>query len=207
MKLDRLLVLLFATLLLSLRPASAAETTGGDPLGESLFLPDLILQNGEAIGLSDAKRQEIQALMEKAQGRFPELQQALQKEQATLIALVDRKAPDDAILKQLDSLIARERDFKREQITLMLSLRRFLSVEQQAKLKELRKTHNPAAIEARLKEKLARVEAGVQKIVSGGGQPVSIMAKMQSLPELMRLGKVEEAEGLLDQVLNQLDAK
>lgn len=207
MKLDRLLVLLCATLLLSLRPASAAETTGGDPLGESLFPPDLILQNGEAIGLSDAKRQEIQALMEKAQGRFPELQQALQKEQATLIALVDRKAPDDAILKQLDSLIARERDFKREQITLMLSLRRFLSVEQQAKLKELRKTHNPAAIEARLKEKLARVEAGVQKIVSGGGQPVSIMAKMQSLPELMRLGKVEEAEGLLDQVLNQLDAK
>ena len=208
MKLNRLFVLLCASVLLISKTVSADETASGDPLAERLFPPDLILHNGEAIGLSDEKRQEILSRMEKAQVRFQELQQALLKEQDAMVALLDREKPDEtALLKQLDSLFARERDIKREQFGLMLSLRNLLTAEQQARLKGLRKTHNPSAMEVRLKEKLARVEAGVQKIASSGGDPSSIAEKMQPFPELMRVGKVKEAEGLLDRVLNELEAK
>jgi hypothetical protein len=89
----------------------------------------------------------------------------------------------------------------------MLSLRNLLSTEQQTRLKELRKTHSPSAIEARLKEKLSRVEAGVQKLASNGSDPSSITEKMQQFPELMRTGKVKEAEALLDRVVKELEAK
>jgi len=206
MKLNRIIILMLASLALVSNPARADEPA--DPLAERLFPPDLILHNGEAIGLSDEKRQEIVSRMEKAQARFQELEPALRKERDAMVALLDReKADETVLLKQLDALIAREREMKREQFGLMLSLRNLLTGQQQARLKELRKTHAPSVLEARLKEKLARVEAGVQKLANSGGDPSSIAEKMQPFPELMRAGKVKEAEALLDRVLKELEAK
>src|SRR5438093_3216805 len=65
MKLNRIVILMCASLALVSITARADEPA--DPLAERLFPPDLILQNGEAIGLSDEKRQEIVSRMEKAQ--------------------------------------------------------------------------------------------------------------------------------------------
>ncbi len=62
-------------------------------------------------------------------------------------------------------------------------------------------------MEAKLKDKLSRVEAGVQKLASNGGDPSAVAEKMQQFPELMRAGKVKEAEALLDRVLKELEAK
>jgi Spy/CpxP family protein refolding chaperone len=207
MKLDRAFVFLCAGLVFLFNTASA-ETASGDPFADWLFPPDLILHNGEAIGLSDQQRQQILSRVEKEQARFQELEQALHKEQDAMVELLDRDQPEEtAILKRLDNLIARERDIRREQFGLMLALRNLLTAEQQTRLKALRKTYNPPAMEARLKEKVARIEAGVQKIVNGGGDPSSITGKMQRFPELMRVGKVKEAEGLLDRVLTELEAE
>jgi len=86
-------------------------------------------------------------------------------------------------------------------------LRTVLTSEQKARLKELRKTDTPSALESRLKEKLARVEAGVQRLASSGGDPSLIAEKMQQFPELMRVGKVKEAEVLLDRVLKEIEAR
>jgi Spy/CpxP family protein refolding chaperone len=205
MKPNILLILKCASIVLV---SSTRADEPADPLVDRLFPPDLILHNGEAIGLSDEKRQEIMSRVEKAQARFQELEQALRKERDAMVVLLDREKPDEtALLKQLDALIAREREMKRGQFGLMLSLRNLLSTEQQTRLKELRKTHSPSAIEARLKEKLSRVEAGVQKLASNGSDPSSITEKMQQFPELMRTGKVKEAEALLDRVVKELEAK
>jgi hypothetical protein len=125
-----------------------------------------------------------------------------------LAALLDRDRLDEAaLMKELDRLLGCEKDLKREQFRVMLSLRGLLTPEQQARLKELRQTHNASALEARPKEKVARVEAGMQKLANSGGGPSSIAQKMQRFPELMRGGKVKEAEALLDRVLNELEAK
>ena len=208
MKLTPLLVLLCASLLLCSNATMAGEPVAADPLSERLFPPDLILHNGEAIGLSDEKRQEILSRVEKAQARFRALESALVKERAAMGALLDTEKPDEtAVLKQLDNLLARERDIKREQFGLMLSLRNMLTAPQQVRLKELRKTYTPSAVESRLKEKLGRVEAGIQKLASNGGDPSSIGEKMQKFPELVREGKVKAAEELLDVVLNELEGK
>ena len=208
MKTNTLLILMCAGLVLASNTARTDEAPNADPLAERLFPPDLILHNGEAIELSDEKRQEILSKVEKAQARFQELEQALRKERDRMVALLDREKPDNtALLKQLEVLIDREREMKREQFGLMLSLRNMLTAKQRSRLKELRKTDNPSVTEASLKEKLARVEAGVQKIASSGGDPSSIAEKMQQFPELMRVGKVKEAEDLLDRVLKELEAK
>lgn len=208
MRLNRLFLLMSVSVALVSNIARADEPAAADPLAARLFPPDLVLHNGEAIGLSDEKRQEVVSRVEKAQTRFQELEQALRKERDAMMAQLDREKPDEAaVLKQLDVLLAREREMKREQFGLMLSLRNMLTAEQQVRLKELRKTHAPSVLEARLKEKLARVEAGVQKIASNGGDPSSIAEKMQQFPELMRAGKVKEAEALVDRVLKELEAK
>lgn len=206
MKLDQIAIVTCAAIALLSNAARANEPA--DPFAERLFPPDLILHNGDAIGLSDEKRQEIVSRMEKAQPRFQELEQGLKKERDAMVTLLDREKPDEtALLKQLDALLAREREIKREQFGLMLSLRNMLTSEQQARLKELRKTHAPSVVEMRLKEKLAQVETGVQKFAGSGGDPSSIAEKMQKFPELMRAGKVKEAEALLDRVLTELEAK
>ena len=207
MKLNPLVVLLFGSLVLVSNPASAAGTAPSDPLAERLFPPDFILHHGEAIGLSDEKRLEILSRVEKAKARFQELEQALVKERDTMVALLDREKPDEAALLQLDRMSDREKEIKREQFGLILSLRNVLTSEQLARLKELRKTDTPSALESRLKEKLARVEAGVQRLASSGGDPSLIAEKMQQFPELMRVGKVKEAEVLLDRVLKEIEAK
>jgi len=208
MRLNPLFILLCASLLLGSNTTRAEEPAAADPLAERLFPPDLVLRNGEAIGLSDEKRQEILSRVEKAQARFQEFESALVKERAAMVVLLDREKPDEtAVLKQLDNLLARERDIKREQFGLMLSLRNMLTAPQQVLLKELRKTYTPSAAESRLKEKLARVQAGVQKLASNGGDPSSIGEKMQKFPELMRQGKVKAAEEFLDGVLEELEGK
>jgi hypothetical protein len=208
MNLTSLLVLLCASLLLCSNTTRAEEPAVADQVAERLFPPDLILYNGEAIGLSDEKRQEILSRMEKAQARFRGLESALVKERAAVVALLDTQKPDEtAVLKQLDNLLAREQDIKREQFGLMLSLRNMLTAPQQVRLKELRKNYTPSAAESRLKEKLGRVEAGLQKLASNGGNPSSIEEQMQKFPELMRTGKLKGAEELLDGVLDELEAK
>jgi len=205
MKYKTLIILLSASFALV---SNIRAEEGTDPLAERLFPPDLILHNSENIGLSDAKRQEILSRVEKAQVRFQELEQALRKERDAMVALLDREKSDEtALLKQLDVLNARERDVKREQFGLMLSLRNMLTADQQARLKELRKTYNPSSVETRLKAKLASVEAGTQKLAGNGGDPSSIAETMQQFPVLMNAGKLKEAEALLDRVLKELDAK
>jgi Spy/CpxP family protein refolding chaperone len=207
MRLRTFLAIACAGVVAALCTARSEERVVADPLQDRLFPPDLILQNGESIGLSDEKRQEVLTRIEKAQPRFQEREQALHKERDAMLKLLDQEGSNEAaLLKKLDQLIDCERELRREQFRLMLSLRGMLTVQQQATLKELRKTHNPAALEARLKEKLAKVETGMQKLANSGNDPSSIAAKMQFFPELMRIGKTKEAETLLDKILKELEA-
>ena len=208
MKLDQLLLIVSLGLVLVCKDANCAEVMASDPVAERMFSPDLILHNGEAIGLSDEKRQEIQSRIKKAQERFQEMEKSVRKEQEAMVVLLDREKVDEAaVLKQLDSVIAREREIRREQFALMVSLRNLLTPEQQAQLKILRKTYKPQAIESRLKDKLEMVEAGVQELAGKGLDASSVVEKMQRFSELMQVGKVKEAEALLDRALKELDAK
>src|SRR5947208_9012393 len=69
MKLNRLVVLMFGSLVLLSTPASAAGTAPSDPLAERLFPPDFILHQGQATGLSDDKRQKVRSRVQHARAR------------------------------------------------------------------------------------------------------------------------------------------
>lgn len=137
----RLTIYLISALLLLAGTGSWAQQSapqsqqGGDPLGDALFPPELVMQHQQAIGLRDDQKKLIIAEIKKAQSRFPELEWQLHSEMQTLAALVKpSRADEQRVLAQLDKVLNLEREIKRIHLTLTLRIKNILSPEQQAKL-------------------------------------------------------------------------
>jgi Spy/CpxP family protein refolding chaperone len=110
-----------------------------DPLGDSLFPPELMMQHQQAIGLSEEQRNLIKTEVQKAQARFTELQWQLQSESEAMIALVKGPRIDEQqTLAQLDKILNLEREIKRTHFTLVVRIKNSLTLEQQARLRELK---------------------------------------------------------------------
>jgi Spy/CpxP family protein refolding chaperone len=116
-----------------------AQQPDQDPIGQSFFAPELVIQHQEAIGLSAEQKDYLKTEIRQAQLKFTELQWKLQDEMEKLIALVKQPRVDEPqVLAQLERLLAAEREIKREQVTLLVRIKNKLTAEQQAKLSELR---------------------------------------------------------------------
>jgi Spy/CpxP family protein refolding chaperone len=110
-----------------------------DPIGQSFFAPELVIQHQEAIGLSAEQKDSFKAEIRQAQLKFTELQWKLQDEMEKLIALVKQPRVDEQqALAQLERVLAAEREIKKEQVTLLVRIKNKLTPEQQSKLAELR---------------------------------------------------------------------
>jgi len=124
--------------------AARAQQPGEDPLGQSFFPPELVIQHQEAIGLSSEQKDAFKTAIRQAQLKFTELQWKLQDEMEKMLSLVKQPHPDEQqVLAQLDKVLSAEREVKKEQITLLVRIKNKLTPEQQAKLAELRS--KPAA--------------------------------------------------------------
>ncbi len=134
------ILFLCAGLLLAGRPPLAQQPhPEHDPIGESLFPPELIMQNQKAIGLDEAQKNSIRAEISKAQGRFTELQWQLQDAMETLASLLKQDTVEEQqALAQLDKVLNAEREIKRTQIGLLVRIKNKLTPEQQARLRGLR---------------------------------------------------------------------
>ena len=116
-----------------------AQQPGEDPLGQSFFPPELVIQHQEAIGLNPEQKEAFKTEIRQAQLKFTELQWKLQDEMEKMLSLVKQPRPDEQqVLAQLDKVLSAEREVKREQITLLVRIKNKLTPEQQAKLAELR---------------------------------------------------------------------
>ena len=100
--------------------AVRAQQPDQDPIGQSFFAPELVIQHQEAIGLSAEQRDYFKTEIRQAQLKFTELQWRLQDEMEKLAA---------------------ELDVKSEQVTLLVRIKNKLTPEQQGKLSELRGKH------------------------------------------------------------------
>ena len=126
-------ILLFAT------GAVRAQQPDQDPIGQSFFAPELVIQHQEAIGLSAEQRDYLKAEIRQAQLKFTELQWKLQDEMEKLILQVKQPRVDEQqVLTQLEKVLAAEREIKKEQVTLLVRIKNKLTPEQQGKLAELR---------------------------------------------------------------------
>ena len=111
-----------------------------DPIAESLFPPELVMQNQQALGLTDEQKEFFKGEMRKAQLRFTELQWQLQDEAEKLAALTKQDHVDEqAVLTQMDRVLAAEREIKRTHISLIIRIKNKLTPEQQARLQEMKK--------------------------------------------------------------------
>lgn len=135
----RVRVLCICAIFLLAVGVSRAQQPGEDPLGQSFFPPELVIQHQEAIGLSPEQKDAFKTEIRQAQLKFTELQWKLQDEMEKMLSLVKQTHPDEQqVLAQLDKVLSAEREVKREQITLLVRIKNKLTPEQQAKLAELR---------------------------------------------------------------------
>jgi Spy/CpxP family protein refolding chaperone len=110
-----------------------------DPIGQSFFAPELVIQHQEAIGLSEEQKTYLKAEIRQAQLKFTELQWKLQDEMEKLVSLVKQpRVEEQEALAQLEKVLAIEREIKRAQVTLLVHIKNKLTPEQQAKLAEIR---------------------------------------------------------------------
>ena len=131
---------IYISLVLLLIGVSAYAQAPSDPLGENLFPPELIMQNQQALALTDQQKEFLKAELRKAQLKFTELQWQLQDEVEKMAALTKQERIDEqAVLAQMDRVLAAEREIKRTQITLIVRIKNNLTAEQQSKLQELKK--------------------------------------------------------------------
>jgi Spy/CpxP family protein refolding chaperone len=119
--------------------ATRAQQPDQDPIGQSFFAPELVIQHQEAIGLSAEQKDYFKTEIRQAQVKFTELQWKLQDEMEKLVSLAKQPRVDEPqTLAQLEKVLAAEREIKREQVTLLVRIKNKLTPEQQGKLLELR---------------------------------------------------------------------
>jgi Spy/CpxP family protein refolding chaperone len=112
---------------------------GPDPIGEQVFPPELILQHQRAISLTDAQRTTLVAEIKRVQGSAIDKQVDLQRGVERLIDALKPDRVDEALaLAQLDTVLAAEREVKRQHIALAARLKNLLTPEQQQQLRQLR---------------------------------------------------------------------
>ena len=135
----RVEILCICAALLFAAGAARAQQPDQDPMGQSFFAPELVMQHQEAIGLSAEQKDYFKTEIRAAQLKFTELQWKLQDEMEKLVAQVKQPRVDEQqALAQLEKVLASEREIKRQQVTLLLRIKNKLTPEQQAKLSELR---------------------------------------------------------------------
>jgi hypothetical protein len=181
----------------------------GDPLRSLLIPPEVLIQNRARIGLTPQQVAEIHSCLEKFGPKAKELQGELNQTMGRLVELLSSPKPDEnAVLKQLDAVLAIENEQKRRHFRMMVQIRNHLTTEQQDMATKLRRNiESPQALEQRLKSKLSRIEKEFRSRTEAGRQPFDAAGLMQKFPELMQNGQVEQAEALLNQVMAMLDLK
>jgi len=118
-----------------------AQQPAPDTIGQSFFAPELVMQNQQAIGLTDEQKSFLKTEIRDAQLKFTDLQWKLQDEMEKMTALVKQPHVEEKdAVAQLEKILALEREIKRAQVTLLVRIKNKLTPEQQAKLNEIRNT-------------------------------------------------------------------
>jgi Spy/CpxP family protein refolding chaperone len=126
-------------LLIAIQPARAQQPPPQDPLGDSLFPPELVMQHQEEIGLTEAQKNFLKTESRKAALRFTELQWQLSDAAEKMAAVVKQpKVDEQQATAMLDQVLEAEREIKRLQISLVIRIKNNLTPEQQARLQDIK---------------------------------------------------------------------
>lgn len=125
-------------------PHQPQPPRGPDPIGQNLFPPDLVMQNRQALGLTEEQKAAIKDELMKASARFNELNWQMQDEMETMANLTKGTTVDEQrVLAQLDKILNIEREVKRTQLTLSIRIKNKLTTEQQTQLQQMQQPRPP----------------------------------------------------------------
>ncbi len=143
-----LLVLLVAGVLLSVVFTSAQQPQPpppeNDPLGESMFPPELVMQHQREIGLTTEQKAFMRGEIQRVTARFNELQWQMQDAMEALGSTMKESAVNEQqAVAQLDKVLDTEREIKHLHIGLAIRIKNKLTPEQQAKLQGIKRMPGP----------------------------------------------------------------
>jgi Spy/CpxP family protein refolding chaperone len=116
----------------------AAQQPAEDPLRDTLFPPEVVMQHQQAVGLSDEQKNNLKVEVRQAQLKFTELQWTLQDEMERLVSLLKHpKVDEKQAASQLEKVLGAEREIKRAQLMLLIRIKNNLTPAQQTQLREL----------------------------------------------------------------------
>jgi hypothetical protein len=125
-------------LLISLM-ASAQQGKEEDPIAQSFFSPELVMQNQQVVGLTETQRANIQKEIQSAQSEFMTWQWDLQKEMEKFKLMISKEnLSETEVAAQLEHVLTIENMIKKRQILLLTRIKNYLSHDQQEKLKRIR---------------------------------------------------------------------
>ena|SRR5260221_9599956 len=112
-----------------------------DPVRDALFPPEVVMQNQQALGLSEEQKNFLRNEVRTAQPRFTEMQWKLQDEMDRLAAMLKPSKIDESqVSAQLDKVLSGEREIKHAQLMLLVRIKNSLNAEQQTRLRDLAKS-------------------------------------------------------------------
>lgn len=115
-----------------------------DQLAAHLFAPDVIMRHHRDIGLQPEQRDAVTQAVRSAQREILDLQWELEDAGAALIEVLAETDPDnERVFARLDAVLTAENKIKRRHILLLIEIRRVLSADQRAVLRDLATADNP----------------------------------------------------------------
>jgi Spy/CpxP family protein refolding chaperone len=115
-----------------------------DPLGDSIFPPDMIMQHQRELALTDEQKAFMRGEIQRTTTRFNELQWQLQDQMEALHETVKSNSINEQVaLTQLDKVLESEREIKRLHMELAIRLKNKLTADQQMKLQTIRQNNRP----------------------------------------------------------------
>ena len=116
----------------------------GDPLGEVMFPPEMIMQHQRELGLTDEQKTFMRDEIQKTTTRFNELQWQLQDAMEALHeTMKGNSVNEQQAMAQLDKVLDGERAIKRLHMELAIRIKNKLTPEQQTKLQAMKRRHGP----------------------------------------------------------------
>ena len=115
-----------------------------DPLGDSIYPPEMIMQHQRELALTDEQKTFMRGEIQRTTTRFNELQWQLQDQMEALHDTVKSNSVNEQLaLSQLDKVLESEREIKRLHMEMAIRIKNKLTPEQQMKLQVMRQNMRP----------------------------------------------------------------
>jgi len=116
----------------------------GDPLADSMFPPELIMQHQRELALTDAQKTFMRSEIQRTTTRFNELQWQLQDAMEVLHeSMKGNQVNEQQAMEQLGKVLDAEREIKMLHMGMAIRIKNQLTPDQQMKLQTMRNTMGP----------------------------------------------------------------